>query len=304
MEDFGCALLQKKFKEDLFTSCIEHGILQDSSEPSNDNPNVVNALREPFIVNQDLEEFVSENSNADIKSFSPSPIPVKDSDSFMEEIDLTFTLNEPMPSGLKEDDYDSERDMLIREELLDIYSLSLPVIESYHFDIPSFSYLPAKPPDGNTGILNIKMMGDISDQKALMITRDSNQEKSPDLLSHRGFETFQPFTECLMMIHGKNIPILDVPFFHFYPLDQFKYGENWVKLSDLKQALHGSLSSIPGNLKTLAKGFYPPSLHFLSFSWESCWSISNTFRFSVGLQTPDDLSRSRLGFIEKIGVHG
>nr|GEZ29530.1 hypothetical protein [Tanacetum cinerariifolium] len=28
------------------------------------------------------------------------------------------------------------------------------------------------------------------------------------------------------------------------------------------------LSSIPGNLKTLAKG-YPPSLHFLSFNWES-----------------------------------
>nr|GEX33919.1 reverse transcriptase domain-containing protein [Tanacetum cinerariifolium] len=28
-------------------------------------------------------------------------------------------------------------------------------------------------------------------------------------------------------------------------------------------------SSIPGNLKTLAKGFYPPSLNFLSFNWES-----------------------------------
>nr|GEY71737.1 reverse transcriptase domain-containing protein [Tanacetum cinerariifolium] len=34
------------------------------------------------------------------------------------------------------------------------------------------------------------------------------------------------------------------------------------------------------------------------------WSISISFRFSVGLQTPDDLSRSRLGFIEKMGVHG
>nr|GEZ93314.1 reverse transcriptase domain-containing protein [Tanacetum cinerariifolium] len=32
------------------------------------------------------------------------------------------------------------------------------------------------------------------------------------------------------------------------------------------------------------------------------WSISITFRFSVGLQTPDDLSRSSLGFIEKMGV--
>nr|GEX72852.1 hypothetical protein [Tanacetum cinerariifolium] len=34
------------------------------------------------------------------------------------------------------------------------------------------------------------------------------------------------------------------------------------------------------------------------------WSILITFRFSVGLQTPDDLSRSQLGFIEKMGVHG
>nr|GFC04868.1 hypothetical protein [Tanacetum cinerariifolium] len=34
------------------------------------------------------EEIVSNNSNADIESFSPSPIPNKDSDSHMEEIDL------------------------------------------------------------------------------------------------------------------------------------------------------------------------------------------------------------------------
>nr|GEV39451.1 reverse transcriptase domain-containing protein [Tanacetum cinerariifolium] len=49
----GCALLRKKFKEDLFKYCIENGILQDSFEPSNDNTNVANALREPFVGNQD-----------------------------------------------------------------------------------------------------------------------------------------------------------------------------------------------------------------------------------------------------------
>nr|GEX22941.1 hypothetical protein [Tanacetum cinerariifolium] len=49
----GCALLRKKFKEDLFTYCFENRILQDSSEPSYDNTNVVNALQESFIVNQD-----------------------------------------------------------------------------------------------------------------------------------------------------------------------------------------------------------------------------------------------------------
>nr|GEV35508.1 hypothetical protein [Tanacetum cinerariifolium] len=138
-------------------------------------------------------------------------------DSFMEEIDLSFTPDDPMLSVIEEDDYDSERDILISEELLDNYSLSLPVNESFRFDIPSFSRPPAKPPDGNTGFLNIKMMGDISDQKVPMITLVSHQEKSPDLLSHQGLEIFQLSAKCPMMIHGKNIPILDIPLFHFYP---------------------------------------------------------------------------------------
>nr|GEZ02242.1 hypothetical protein [Tanacetum cinerariifolium] len=141
-----------------------------------------------------LKEFVFENSNAKIKSFSPFPIHIKDSDSLMKEIDLFFTLDDPMPPGIKDDDYDSERDILILEELLDNYSLSLPEIESYHFDIPSFFRPPAKPPDGNTSIFNIRMMGDISKQKVpmprLMITLVLNLEKSPDLLSHRSRKFF------------------------------------------------------------------------------------------------------------------
>nr|GFB41387.1 hypothetical protein [Tanacetum cinerariifolium] len=110
------------------------------------------------------EEFVSENSNANIESFFPSPIPNEDSDSRMKEIDLFLTLDDPMPPSIEDDD-DSKRDILIHEELLDNYSLSLPENESFHFDIPSSSRPPVKPPDGNIGILNIKMMGDISEQK-------------------------------------------------------------------------------------------------------------------------------------------
>nr|GEU87270.1 hypothetical protein [Tanacetum cinerariifolium] len=72
------------------------------------------------------EEFVYDNSNVDIESFSSSPILVEDSDSRMEEIDLTFNPDDPMPSSIEDDDNDSERDILIREELLDNYSLSLP----------------------------------------------------------------------------------------------------------------------------------------------------------------------------------
>nr|GFC22044.1 hypothetical protein [Tanacetum cinerariifolium]GFC23365.1 hypothetical protein [Tanacetum cinerariifolium] len=134
------------------------------------------------------EEFVSENSDAKIKSFSPSPILVKDSDFLIEEIDLFCTVDYPMPSGIVDKDYDSERDILIRKDLPRNNTLSFAKKESFHSDIPLFSHPLAKPPDGDTGILNTKMMGDISDQKAfmhkLMITLASHQEKSPDLLSH------------------------------------------------------------------------------------------------------------------------
>nr|GEW10437.1 hypothetical protein [Tanacetum cinerariifolium] len=167
------------------------------------------------------EEIVFDNSNADIESFSSSPIPVEDSDSRIEEIDLPFTLDDPLSPSIEDDDYDSGRDISILEELLDNYSLSLPVNESYHFDIPSPYRPSAKPPDGNTGTLNIKMMGDVSDQKVpipnLTITRILNLEKSPDLLSHQGYKAFQPSAECPMIINGKNTPLLDVPLFYFYP---------------------------------------------------------------------------------------
>nr|GEV57895.1 hypothetical protein [Tanacetum cinerariifolium] len=114
------------------------------------------------------KEFVSTNSDAEIESFSPYPILIKDSNSLMEEIDLTYIPDYPMPSGIEDDYYDSERDILILKDLSSNDTLSIPEIESFHFDIPSFSRPPAKPPDGNTGILNIKMMCDISDQKAFM----------------------------------------------------------------------------------------------------------------------------------------
>nr|GFB29604.1 hypothetical protein [Tanacetum cinerariifolium] len=65
----------------------------------------------------------------------------------MEEIDLTFTPDDPISSGIEDDDDDFEKDILICEELPSNYSVSLPVNESFHFDIPSFSRPPAKPPD-------------------------------------------------------------------------------------------------------------------------------------------------------------
>nr|GEY58588.1 hypothetical protein [Tanacetum cinerariifolium] len=96
------------------------------------------------------EEFVFVNFDAKSESFSPSPILVKDSDFLMVEIDLFCTLDYPMPSGIEDEDYDSERDILIRKDLPSNNTLSFAEKESFHFDIPPFSHPPAKPPDGDT----------------------------------------------------------------------------------------------------------------------------------------------------------
>nr|GEW13517.1 hypothetical protein [Tanacetum cinerariifolium] len=196
------------FDEEIISMKIEpHSFNAESDlieSKLNHDSSIIISSKIDSLFDEFAEEIVSDNSNADIESFSPSPIPNEDSDSRMEEIDLSLNPDDPMPSSIEDDDHDSERDVPILKELLDNYSLSLHENESYHFDIPSPYRPPAKPPDGKTGTLNIKMMGDVSDQK--------------------GLEIFQPSVECPMMINGKNTPVLDVPLFHFYPLGQLKYG--------------------------------------------------------------------------------
>nr|GEY60246.1 hypothetical protein [Tanacetum cinerariifolium] len=172
----------------------------------------------------------SENSDAIIESFFPSHILVEDSDSLMEEIDLFFTPDDSMPLGIENDDYNSEGGILILKELLSNDSLSLSKNESFYFDIPSSPRPRAKPPDDDeiepdSGSLTVKVVGDISEHYVLMPrllstqpTLASNEEKSPHLLSHRGFKAFQLSSESPMMIYGWDNPTLDVSFLNLYPL--------------------------------------------------------------------------------------
>nr|GEY30786.1 hypothetical protein [Tanacetum cinerariifolium] len=117
------------------------------------------------------KEFISENSDATIESFSPSPILVEDIDSLRDVIDLSLTLDDSMPPGIGDDDYNSKGVILILEELLSNDSLSLPENESVHFDIPSSCRPPTKPPDDdeiepNSGILTVKVL---SSESPMMI---------------------------------------------------------------------------------------------------------------------------------------
>ncbi|GJU93985.1 hypothetical protein Tco_1318741 [Tanacetum coccineum] len=69
-----------------------------------------------------------------IESFSPSPIPVEDSDSFMEEIDIFLASDDSTPPGV-ESDYDSEGDILFLEELLNDDLVPLSKYNHFTFDV-------------------------------------------------------------------------------------------------------------------------------------------------------------------------
>nr|GEY32004.1 hypothetical protein [Tanacetum cinerariifolium] len=93
------------------------------------------------------EEFTSENFNAEIESFSPSPILDEDSDSSMEEIDLFLTPDDPMLPSI-EDDEDSEGDILF-ERLLHDDPIPLPNTLDFSYEVrillPFFTYPVTSP---------------------------------------------------------------------------------------------------------------------------------------------------------------
>nr|GEY31496.1 hypothetical protein [Tanacetum cinerariifolium] len=94
------------------------------------------------------EEFNSKNSNADIESFSPSPILNEDSDSIMEEINLFLTPDDPMPPSI-EDDEDSEGDILFLERLFHDDPIPLPHTLDFSYEVriflPFFTYPVTSP---------------------------------------------------------------------------------------------------------------------------------------------------------------
>ncbi|GJW25427.1 hypothetical protein Tco_0039238 [Tanacetum coccineum] len=104
----------------------------------------------PRIVNREHEEYISllerllydnscprppkdfhANPNTVIESLPTFPIPVKDSDSLREEIDIFPGSDDSIPPGIESDDYDSEGDD---------NSTSIPEFESFHVDYPYLGY--------------------------------------------------------------------------------------------------------------------------------------------------------------------
>nr|GEU90652.1 ribonuclease H-like domain-containing protein [Tanacetum cinerariifolium] len=94
-----------------------------------------------------LEKF---HANMIIETLPTSLIPVKDSDSLREEIDIFFGTDDLMSPSIESDDSDSEGDIHFLEELLSNDSIPLPENESSNFDHHddlSFPCPHLKPPD-------------------------------------------------------------------------------------------------------------------------------------------------------------
>ncbi|GKA00460.1 hypothetical protein Tco_0673010 [Tanacetum coccineum] len=105
------SLLEEFFGELAHIDLIPPGLNEADFNPEEEIRLVVKLLYDNSSP-QPPKEF---NYEAIIESFSLSPIPVKDSDSLMEEIDLFLTLDDSMPPGIDNDDYDSEGDILFLE---------------------------------------------------------------------------------------------------------------------------------------------------------------------------------------------
>ncbi|GJY21666.1 hypothetical protein Tco_0394232 [Tanacetum coccineum] len=244
----------------------------------------------PRIVNREHEEYISlmerllydnssprppedfhANPNTIIESLPTFPIPVEDSDSLREEIDIFLGPDDSIPPGIESDDYDSEGDD---------NSTSLPEFESFHVDYPDsgdstidvvedipvdvpnifpthptlhmdFDFIPShndlgsdldisSPSGDRNKIYDLGLCIEVESTRflttlspmidTLLLFSSENEdkvfnhgvlaskEKSPPSSSHRGFKASKLFHhKSPMLIHGGNIPILDVLFLHFYP---------------------------------------------------------------------------------------
>nr|GFA51672.1 hypothetical protein [Tanacetum cinerariifolium] len=127
----------------IFLESIPPGVDEANCDPEEDI-HLVERLLYDNSSPRPPEEFNSENSNAEIESFSPSPIPTEDSDSRMEKIDLFFNPDDPMPQSIEDDDNDSERDNLFLERLLHYDPIPLPDTLDFSYDVrvflPFFTY--------------------------------------------------------------------------------------------------------------------------------------------------------------------
>ncbi|GJU71982.1 hypothetical protein Tco_1263387 [Tanacetum coccineum] len=227
----------------------------------------------PRIVNREHEEYISlmerllydnssprppedfhANPNTIIESLPTFPIPVEDSDSLREEIDIFPGPDDSIPPGIESDDYDSEGDdnsTLTSRCVPNICSNPFPTLHMDFDFIPTHndlgSDLDVSSPSGDRnkiydpGIcIEVESTRFLATHSPVIDTllpfssenEDTvfnhgvlaSKEKSPPSSSHRGFKASKLFhKKSPMLIHGADIRVLDVPC-----LDTLYWTESWI----------------------------------------------------------------------------
>nr|GEV37244.1 hypothetical protein [Tanacetum cinerariifolium] len=133
-----------------FSGALMPTSIADEERIKREHEEYISLMEKLFTINSFPRPLENFHANTIVETLPSSTIPVEDSDSLREEIDIFTGTDDLLPPGIESDDYDSEGDIHFVEELLVNNSISFPKNESYDFDHqdnPSFPRPPPEPPD-------------------------------------------------------------------------------------------------------------------------------------------------------------
>nr|GEU46605.1 hypothetical protein [Tanacetum cinerariifolium] len=141
--------LKFDYLEEFFGALMPTSIA-DEERIKREHEEYISLMEKLFIINSFPHPLENFHANTIIKTHPTSPILIEDSDSLMEEIDIFTGTDDLLPPGIESDDYDSEEEIHVLEELLVDDSIPFPENESSysdHHDDPPFPRPPQEPPD-------------------------------------------------------------------------------------------------------------------------------------------------------------
>nr|GEW28739.1 hypothetical protein [Tanacetum cinerariifolium] len=133
-----------------FSGALLPTSIADEEHIRREHKEYISHIEKLFSINSFPRPLENFHANTIVETLPSYIIPVEDSYSQREEIDIFTGMDELLPPDIKSDNYDSKGDIHFHEELLFNDSISLPENESFYFghhDDPSFPRPPPEPPD-------------------------------------------------------------------------------------------------------------------------------------------------------------
>nr|GEX01351.1 hypothetical protein [Tanacetum cinerariifolium] len=187
-----------------FSGELMHTSIINEERIKREHKQYIRLMEKLLTINSFARPLKNFHANTIIKTLPTFPIPVEDSDSLREEIDILTGTDDSMPPSIESDDYDSEGDIHFLEELLSNDSIFHPENESSNFDHhddPSFPRPPSEPPDveiffePDSGVLTTNVVKGIFEHYVLM------PNILPTLLT---FDPLYPVYDTLLLFSSEN----------------------------------------------------------------------------------------------------